>query len=45
MIAYTYTLNENNLPETSTSQYIDELGPQPARAFGNYYYQGDEIPD
>jgi len=45
MIAYTYTLNENNLPESSTSQYIDELGPQPARAFGNYYYQGDEIPD
>ncbi|PWK21075.1 DUF7507 domain-containing protein [Xanthomarina spongicola] len=44
-IAFTYILNENNLPESSTRQYIDELGPQPAQAFGNYYYQGDAIPD
>ncbi|WP_104734637.1 DUF7507 domain-containing protein [Hanstruepera ponticola] len=45
MITFSYTLNGNNLPESSTRQYIDELGPQPERAFGNYYYQGDVIPD
>jgi uncharacterized repeat protein (TIGR01451 family) len=45
MIVFSYTLNENNLPESSTRQYIDELGPQPERAFANYYYQGDVIPD
>jgi len=44
-IAFDYILNENNLPESSTKQYIDELGPEPERAFGNYYYQGDSIPD
>ncbi len=45
MIAFDYTLNENNLPESSTRQYIDELGPGDITAFGNYYYQGDDIPD
>jgi hypothetical protein len=42
---YNYIFNTNNLPVSSTRQHRDASGPQPEVARGNYYYQGDDIPN
>ncbi|MFD2822049.1 hypothetical protein ACFS5M_00105 [Lacinutrix iliipiscaria] len=44
-IVYEYEFNDNNLPVSSTLQWLDELGPGAINPNSYYYYQGDEIPE